>query len=84
MKKIIFSAHALEQMTERGTSRQEVEKAISVGELIPARRGRISFRYNFQFNARWGNRYYSIKQVAPIVVEEDEGYVVITVYVFYF
>ena len=84
MKKISFSQHALEQIKERGTSRLEVEEAIRNGEQIPAKKGRIAFRYNFQFNAKWQDKEFAIKQVMPIVVEENGGYIVVTVYTFYF
>lgn len=84
MRKIVFSNHALEQMNERGASRQEVEEAILKGERLPAKKGRISFRYNFQYNAPWVNKNFSIKQVMPIVVQEKDHYIVVTVYTFYF
>lgn len=51
---------------------------------MPAKKNRISFRKNFPFEKMWKNKYYSSKQVMPIVVEEGENYVVITVYVFFF
>ena len=84
MKPVVFSTHALEQMGDRGAQRSEVEIAISGGEEIPAKQGRRSFRKNFSFNATWKGRYYDVKQVVPIVAEEADTWVVITVYVFYF
>ena len=44
----------------------------------------MNFRKNFSFNATWKGRYYDVKQVVPIVAEEQDAWVVITVYVFYF
>ena len=84
MQKIIYSDHALEQMAERGASKHEVEQAISKGERIPAKRGRHAYRLNFQYNNTWADKYYSIKQVIPIVTEEENKFIVVTVYVFYF
>ena len=84
MKPVVFSAHALEQMADRGAQRTEVEIAISAGEEIPAKQGRRAFRKNFSFNATWKGHYYEVKQVMPIVAEEPDTSVVITVYVFYF
>ena len=84
MKKVSFSHHSLEQIKERGTSLWEVEEAIRKGEQILAKKGRIAFRYNFQFNAKWQDKEFAIKQVMPIVVEENGEYVVVTVYTFYF
>ena len=84
MKRISYSEHALEQMAERGSDQLEVEETIRRGERIPAKKGRIAYRYNFQFNAKWGDKEFAMKQVMPIVVEENNEYVVVTVYTFYF
>ena len=79
MKNIIFSNHALEQMSERGAQQHEVEMAIRTGEEFPAKKNRRSFRQNFQYDSQWGNKFYRTKQIVPIVVEEPETLVVITV-----
>jgi hypothetical protein len=84
MMKINFSEHALGQMKERGASRQEVKAAIRQGEKVPAKKGRTAFRFNFQYNAVWGNKKYAVKQVMPVAVEEHGTYNIVTVYVFYF
>mgnify|MGYP001260742010 FL=1 len=84
MKPVVFSTHALGQMADRGAQQSEVEIAISACEEIPAKQGRRAFRKNFSFNATWKGRYYDVKQVVPIVAEEADAWVVITVYVFYF
>ena len=84
MKAINFSKHALEQMKERGAERSEVEKAIRFGEEIPAKKNRRAFRMNFQYNQLWGKKFYRTKQVVPIVMEEVENIIVVTVFVFYF
>lgn len=81
---IVFSAHALDQMVDRGASKAEVEAAVRQGEEIPAKKGRRAFRKNFPFNSQWKGRYYEFKQVMPVVAEEADRWVVITVYVFYF
>jgi hypothetical protein len=84
MKTILFSQHAIDQMPDRGATREEVEMAIRTGELVPARGKRISFRKNFSFNNEWKGKTYGIKQVMPIVIEESDRIIVVTVYVFYF
>jgi hypothetical protein len=84
MKSIVFSTHALEQMADRGASQSEVEIAINEGEEVPAKQGRRAFRKNFPYNSIWKGRYYEFRQVVPIVAEEPDTSVVITVYVFYF
>lgn len=82
-KEIRFSNHAEGQMNDRGTSKEEVRTAIRDGEEIPAKRGRKAYRKNFPFESYWKGRYYSIKQVMPVVREELGSIMVITVYVFY-
>ncbi len=83
-KRIIFSNHAKRKMTERGASEDEVLKAIEEGSSEPARKNRIMFRKNLPFNATWSGKHYSVKQVAPVVAEQNDELVVITVYVYYF
>lgn len=68
----------------RGTSEQEVHRAIRHGVRESAKGDRWMYRYNVEFNDRWQGRPYHIKQVAQIVAEKDDGFIVITVYTFYF
>lgn len=84
MKPILYSQHALDQMFNREVSEEELETAIREGEMAPAKKNRLAFRKNFSFKSEWKGKYYEIKQVMPIVVEEQDRYVVITVYTFYF
>ena len=84
MTTIVFSRHALEQLPDRGATREEVEAAIHDGETVPAKEGRVAFRKNFPFQQDWKGHYYEVKQVMPIVVAESDRMVVVTVYVFYF
>lgn len=83
-KPIVFSSHAREKMLDRGASEQEVEAAIRSGSREPARRGRFTSRKNFAYNGQWRGKEYAVKQVAPIVAEEDDRFVVVTVFVYYF
>lgn len=84
MKPIVYSQHACDQMSNREVTETEVEMAILEGEIVPAKKGRLGFRKNFRFESEWKGKYYEIKQVMPIVAEEQDQYVVITVYAFYF
>lgn len=84
MKPILLSAHARQQLALRGASEEEVVSAIREGEPLPARERRVSFRKNFPYRAAWKGKLYDVKQVLPIVIEETEALVVVTVYVFYF
>ena len=81
---IEISEHAREQMRERGVDEAEVITAIRSGESELARHNRTMYRKNFQFERTWRNRQYRIKQVAPIVANEPNRLVVVTVFVFYF
>ena len=82
-KSIKFSQHALDNMFDRGASREEVEQAIRTGERLHAQKGRIAFRKNFSHNGMWKGKFYQIKQVMPIVAEEPDKFMVVTVYVFF-
>ena len=84
MKPIILSAHALHQARERGASEDEIREAVREGEVVPAREGRGGYRLNRPFGDSWGGHEYATKQVMPIVAEEADRLVVVTVYVFYF
>ena len=84
MKPIVFSPHALEQLSLRGATEAEARAAILEGERLSAELGRTAFRKNFPFLSDWKGRHYEVKQVVPVVVEEQDAIVVVTVYVFYF
>ena len=84
MKPIRLTSHAKAQCGERGASESEVKEAISHGLREPAKRGRMMYRHNFQYQAEWQGKYYAIKQVAPVTVEKEDEVVVVTVYTFYF
>jgi hypothetical protein len=83
-KSIIFSDHARQKMVDRGASENEVETAIRKGIPEPARKERLLFRKNFSFNDDWRGKHFAVKQVAPVVSEEEDELVVVTVFVFYF
>jgi hypothetical protein len=84
VKEIRLSKHAQEQAEERGAAETEVKEAIAKGSREWATRGREICRYNFAFNRKWQGKHYPIKQVAPVIKEEDDEIIVITVYTFYF
>ncbi len=84
MKRIRLTLHAAEQCIERGCSEGEVRQAVVSGVREPAKRDRLLCRCNFEYNALWQGKHYAVKQVAPVIVEETDETVVITVYVFYF
>ncbi len=58
--------------------------SVGKGAREPAKHGRELCRYSFAYDKLWQGRYYAIKQVAPVIKEESDEIVVITVYTFYF
>ena len=83
-KQIRLSKHATEQCELRGTNEEEVKQAIRVGSRESAKHNRILCRLNFEFESVWEGRIFPVKQIAPVIVEEENEIVVITVYTFYF
>ena len=84
MKRIRLTKHAKEQCIERGATETEVRRAIEQGSREQARMDREICRLNFPFGKSWQGNVYAIKQVAPVIKEESDEIVVITVYTFYF
>ena len=64
--------------------KREVEAAIRNGRREPAKHGRWIYRYNLPFNKEWNGKRYAMKQVAPVVAEKPNEFLVVTVYTFYF
>ena len=83
-KEIIFTSHARQRMKERGVTEEQVREAISIGMKEPAQRGFFQYRLNLEFNSTWDGKHYRIQQVMPVVADEPDKMVVITVYAFYF
>ena len=54
------------------------------GEREPAKRDLCQYRLTLEFQREWSGNWYAIQQVVPIVAEEAERFVVITVYTYYF
>lgn len=50
----------------------------------PAQRGLYLYRLNLEFKREWDNRFYNVQQVVPVVAEEEDRLVVVTVYTFCF
>lgn len=84
MKPVRLTKHAQEQCVERGATETDVRHAIEHGTREAAKQGREMCRFNFAFGQTWQGNTYAIKQVAPVIKEESQEIVVITVYTFYF
>ena len=76
--------YARERIVERGATEPEVVATIEAGERFPAKFGRTGFRRNFTFGSEWLGRNYATKQIEAYAVEEDDGWLVITVLVKFF
>jgi len=59
-------------------------ETIEKGAREPGKRGRLLCRMNFEFGQAWMGVRFSVKQVTPVIVENENEIVVVTVYVLYF
>lgn len=84
MKPIVFTDHARERIAKRGTTKEDVTRAIREGRREPAQRGLFLYRLTLEYRREWDGRYYAVQQVAPVVDEMPDRIVVVTVYTFYF
>ena len=81
---IIFSDHAKDSMRKRGAKADEVEKVIRHAEWTEAKKDRFEAKLDFPYNQEWNRKHYLTKQINPVFALENQGIVVITVFVFYF
>jgi len=84
LKPIRLTGHAAGYLELRGTSKAEIDDAISTSAWTPAERNRIECRKEYPYASYWNDRYFATKQVRPIFVEEDDEIVVVTVYTDYY
>jgi hypothetical protein len=84
MKPIRLSLHAEEQLVFRGTTEAEIIEAIETSSWELAELGRLESRKDFIYENEWHKKYYRVKQVRPIFVEEEDEIVVVTIYTYYF
>jgi hypothetical protein len=84
MKNIRLSQHAKQQCVYRGTNEDEICETIRTSKWIIGELGRYECKKDFIFKNVWNGKFYKIKQVRPIFVEEENEIIVITVYVYYF
>ncbi|MBV8845249.1 MAG: DUF4258 domain-containing protein [Bryobacterales bacterium] len=84
MKPVVLTRHARDRCIQRGATEADVIAAIRTGSRESAQRGLWLYRLNLEYNRAWGDNTFAVQQVVPVVDEEQERFVVITVYVFYF
>jgi uncharacterized protein DUF4258 len=83
-KPVVFTSHARERCARRGAAVADVIAAIRNGKREPAQRGLWLYRLNLEYQREWDGTWYAVQQVAPVVDEEADRFVVVTVYAFYF
>lgn len=83
-KPIVFTRHARDRCAQRGTTEADATAAIRNGKREPAQRGLWLYRLNLEYQREWDGKWYAVQQVAPVVDDEADRIVVVTVYAFYF
>jgi nitrite reductase/ring-hydroxylating ferredoxin subunit len=76
---ITIHPHARARLLERGATETEVTQTVENGEQFPAKFGRTGFRLNLPCNALWRKKSYNTKQVEVYAVQENDGWIVVTV-----
>jgi hypothetical protein len=82
-KKLLFSHHATQRFSDRGTNPEEVKRALEEGGWVPAKSGRQETKVDFPFGKVWKGTLYQTKTVNPVFVVEGDSITIITIYVFY-
>jgi hypothetical protein len=82
-KRLLFSHHSTQRFADRGTTPEEVKRALEEGGWIPAKSGRQETKAEFPFGQVWKGKLYQTKTVNPVFVVEGDVITVITIYVFY-
>ena len=83
-KDIVFTRYARERAALRGATEDDVVRAVHEGKPEAAHRGLSQFRLNLEFQKKWAGNWYAVQQIVPVLAEEADRLVVITVYAYYF
>jgi hypothetical protein len=76
--------HAVQRMTERGATRDDVVYTVKHGVASPAKFGRTQFTHTFAYHRKWQGVVYRNKTIEAFAVEEKKDeWLVITVVVKY-
>jgi hypothetical protein len=84
LKPVRLTHHAQERCALRGTTEAEAVEAVRHGSREPAKKGRFLCRLNYAYGKTWDGTEYAVKQVAPVIAENEMEIVVVTVYTFFF
>jgi hypothetical protein len=76
--------HARARLSERGVDEFEAVSTVESGTRTPAKFGRTRFRQDFAFGSLWRGRRYSTKRVDVVAVEENDGWLILTVIARYY
>lgn len=79
-----LSGHAQGYLTRRGFNESEVKETIRNRPWDSVRGNRMGAMTEFENNAEWNGTYYATKRVRPILVEEPDEIVIVTVYTYVF
>ena len=71
-------------MEERGATKEEVRQTIEMGQISPAKSGRMKYEMLFSYGDFRGLKFCGHKHIEVYCVNEGEDIIVITVVVKYF
>ena len=78
LKPVVFTRHALERCGGRGPPKPGSLWRSAIGKREPAERGLWLYRLNLEYQREWDGKWYAVQQVAPVVDELTDQFVVIT------
>lgn len=79
-----YLPHALERMTDRGATKDEVEMTLKAGRRSSAEYGRTKFERIFPYDGEWQGKPRKSKKVTVFAEPDGTGWLVITVITRYF
>ena len=83
--KVTLHPHAVQRLSERGATRDEVVYTVKHGASEPAKFGRTKFTHTFAYNRKWLGAHYRRKTIEAFAAEDDHGdWVVVTIVVKFF
>jgi len=83
VKTVVFTRHARQRLAERRTTEEEVIQAIRNAPWVRAERQRFAATKWYPFGQEHEGVFYVGKDVRPILVDETDRIVVVTLYVYF-
>lgn len=81
--RIQIDPHTLQRAKERGAREEEIEDVIHTGSPIPGKHGRKGKTRPYSFDRKRHGKHYDEKRIEVFYIEEKDGIITVTVYVFY-